>query len=119
MRNSFLVEVVGRLVEQKQVGLLDESRGEQEPRLLPAGKGSNDSVPDFLTSPPRGLRFVANRFALGQTGSFEIHDFKHIVDARVDVVYFSLPRRSFSGGGFGKTLFKEFAHREREHVARR
>ena len=38
VRDAFLVEIVGRLIEKKQVGALDERRGKQEPRLLSAGE---------------------------------------------------------------------------------
>ena len=36
--DPLLVEIVGRLVEQQQVGILNESRGEQKPCLLTAGE---------------------------------------------------------------------------------
>src|SRR3989344_4033911 len=88
MRNACFVEVVGRLVEQKQVGFLDESRSEQEPRLLPAGERADDAVVDFLMIP-------------------EIHDFEHVVYSRVDVVHF-----------LRKYLLEKFAHCELELLAR-
>jgi hypothetical protein len=66
MLDARLIKVIGRLVEKKEVGLLDKGGREKKPGLLSAGK----------------------RFYHSVVGRVQIDDFKRLVDKRVDVVCF-------------------------------
>ena len=88
------VKVVCRLVQEKQVWVLDERRGEQEARLLAAREALYDSVMHFLMM-------------------LQIHHLEYVINTRVDVIH-----------RLRKTFLKEFADREchlvaRDHLRRR
>ena len=63
------VQVIGRLVEQQQVGLADEQLGQRQPGALPAGQGGDRLLPCLAVQPDaqqRRLQLMPPGVSAGQ-----------------------------------------------------
>ncbi len=90
MRDASFVEVVGRLVEEEQVWVLDECVGQEQPRLLPTREGAHHLV----------------------VVGVEVDHLEHAVDARVDVIYL------FGECGLEEVAHRKLELCARDHLAR-
>ncbi len=100
------VEVIGRFVQQKQIGLGEQELGEGQARALPAGKHRDFLFPRFAAqadAQQRGFHLVLPGVAAGE------------VELVLDVLVFFQDFFELIAGGFGHAVF-EIAHLVREMV---